>query len=147
MGSDKKIKVDTVRPYAKVDIGKNYRRGHEGVNIDNLPVGRLWAFHIPVRRMRQALVTAKDQGLTGTCVRIERASSYDQETQAFAPMAREGDIANYFGLDNNEVATLSFKDQSDVLYLERRQGKPIFETEPRLDSSSANQYMENLLKE
>jgi hypothetical protein len=119
VGSNKRIKVDVVRPYPKDEIGRNYIRGYEGVSINNLSVGRVWAFYLPVRRMRQTLVTAQDQGQTGACVRIERASIFDQEAQIFVPMTREGDIANYFGLYNYEVATLSFRDQSNVLYLER----------------------------
>lgn len=146
-GSDKRIRVDSARPYAKSEIGKNYRRGREGVNIDNIPVRSLWAFHLPVRRMRQALILAKDQGQGGTCVRIERASRYDQASQSFVPMNREGDIANYFELDNYEVAALGFRDQSDELYLERKQRTPVVQAESTLDSSSANQYLEDLLKE
>ena len=144
LGSDKRAKIDSVSAYAKADIGQNYKRGKGGVTIDTLPSGRLWAFHLPVRRMRQSLVTAKDQGEPGTCVRLVRASTYDQQSQTFVPMPREGDIASYFELDDNEVSSLSFRDPSEVLYLERI---PKAEGELTLDSSIANQYMQDLLKE
>lgn len=147
LGSDKRIKVDLVSAFAKADIGQNYKKGKDGVTIDTIPTGRLWAFYLPVRRMRQSLVTAKDRGESGTCVRLVRASTFDQKSQTFVPMPREGDIASYFELDDNEVAGLSFRDPSEVLYLERIPRVERKEQEPLLDSSGANRYLQNLLKE
>lgn len=153
VGSDKRIQITKPVVYAKqasageLEIGENYKRGKDGVTIDTLPEGVLWSYHIPVRKMKQALVTAKDHGEQGTCVRLVRASRYDPDTQTFVPMPREGDIASYFELEENEVARLSFKDQSDVLYLERSARKAKEQEEPMIDSSEANRFFQDLLRE
>lgn len=151
VGSDKRIKITKPVAYAKhanageLVIGENYKRGKDGVTIDTLPEGMLWAFHIPVRRMKQALVAAKDHGEQGTCVRLVRASKYNLDTDSFVPMLREGDIASYFELEENEVTRLSFKDQSDVLYLER--SVKVVDEQPTIDSSEANKFIRDLLGE
>ena len=86
----------------------------------NMQPGELWVPYIPRRKMRQSLVIAKSEEVgIGACVRIVRASNYDQRSGIFVSLRLESDIANYLELRNYERGILRFLDETDNLYLLR----------------------------
>lgn len=150
VGTNLRIKVDETHPYLIAENDGMYRRGKDGINIDNLPTGTLWALYWPLRKMRLSLITAKEGVRRGACVELVRASRYNPTTGLFVPMGRKGDIANCLELDNNEAVTLQFTDQSNTLYLDRgTRAVPIGEeTSPTVvDPEAAERYMRALLGE
>lgn len=116
---DKRIIVTSLEPWLKESrenstlktVGKRYRA------MEQMVPGDLWT--PPVRRMRQSLVVAQDNGIVGACVRLLGARAYNPQTQEFTLMPREGDIANFLGLTTYERARLVFVDDSEVLYLSK----------------------------
>ncbi|OGK13102.1 hypothetical protein A3A93_04480 [Candidatus Roizmanbacteria bacterium RIFCSPLOWO2_01_FULL_38_12] len=117
------------------EVGPNYQRGKDGVNI-HMPRAKLWAFHIARANMNQALVTTFYEDKSGACVRLLRGSRRYPETNELVPMAREGDIAKTLGLLDNEVATLQFgEDPKDpTLYVIRAANT----------TEQANQYIQGI---
>lgn len=117
----KRILVTSLEPWLKQSredstlkvVGVRYKA------MEQMEPGDLWA--PPTRRIRQSLVVAQDNSIVGACVRLMRARSYNPETQEFALMPREGDIANFLGLTAYERARFVFIDDSEVLHLVRGQ--------------------------
>lgn len=142
---DVRIKINIADPYRKDKVGARYKRHSEPVNINDLPPGILWACEFPFRNMNQALVAALDQGESGACVRLMRASLWDEALGEFRLMPREGDIATSLGLSSNDLARLSFQDDSEILYATSHNSSSI--NGQSVDSEVANEYFENLLKE
>jgi hypothetical protein len=153
-GTNKKIKLDQVSAYPKYpqkgeeEIGKNYKKGKEEVTVDNLLPAILWAFHLSLRRINQSLVSARDKGKPCACVRLIKASRYDETTGLFVPMPREGDIADYLELSSNDTVSLQFLNESETLYIGKPEKRTIqTETQSNIDSTHANTYIDNLLQE
>lgn len=119
--SGHRILITSLDPYLKQSrenstlnvVGIRYKA------MEQMEPGDLWA--PPIRRIRQSLVVAQDNGIIGACVRLLGARSYNPETQEFTLMPREGDIANFLGLTTYERARLVFVDDSEVLHLVRGQ--------------------------
>lgn len=150
IGTDRRIRVDQALPYLIAENDGMYRRGKDGINIDNLPTGTYWALFWPLRKMRLSLITAREDGQKGACVRLVRASSYNPYTRLFVPMKREGDIANCLELEDYQAAPLRFIDDSNVLYLDRstRAMPEQHDISPVIsDPEAADRYMRELLGE
>lgn len=109
----KRMRIASVQGWSSDAVGPRYK------HIASLEAGDLWAIRIPVRRMKQSLIVASDRGIIGACVRIIRGASYNQEKNSYENMPREGDIANFFELDDDEVAKLKILDDTGDLYLQR----------------------------
>src|SRR3989344_781137 len=150
LGTDRKIRVNQTRPYLIAENNGMYRRGHDGINVDNLHTGTLWALYWPLRAMRLSLVTAREQSQKGACIDLERASRFDPQRGLYIPMKRKGDIANFLELENNEALDLKFIDDSSVLYVDRG-ARALPELEPTtpmiVDSEAADRYIRALLGE
>lgn len=150
LATDIRIRVDQTHPYLISENNGMYRRGKDGINIDSLPTGTLWAFFWPLRNMRLSLITAREGWQKGACIDLKKASRYDPSTRLYTPLKLKGDIANYLGLENNEAVALKFIDESNVLYLDRstRAVPEQEETKPVLiESDAADRYMRELLGE
>lgn len=118
----KQIRLIGVRAYERDQVGPRYKE------MNMMQAGDLYVIRLPVRRMNQSLVVAKDQGQVGACVRLMRVEYFDSVAGAYMPVLeigsfgqREGDIARYLGLQDGEVAKLKFLDESEILYLEKGQ--------------------------
>lgn len=119
--TDHRIVVTSLEPYLKEAredsslkmVGVRYKA------MERMEPGDLWV--PPVRRIRQSLVVAYDQDITGACVRLLGARAYNPHTQEWSLMPREGDIATFLGLTTYERARLVFLDNSEVLHLIRGQ--------------------------
>lgn len=135
-GTDREVRIEAAQPFPKNKVGDRYKK-QEGNSVLTLNPGDLWT--PPVRQIRQSLVIAKDRGQEGACVRLVRASAYDPKTGEYVLMPREGDIADFFGLEGDDAFALKYMNQSDVLYLRR----PL----KRVDSARANAYIKRLLSE
>ena len=90
-------------------------------------------------------------GELGACIRLVRASSYDNDTHAFVPMPREGDIANFFGFEDNAAVKLQFMDDSEILYFNRGGDNGIRIEIPEQPNKQtevdlANKYLQDLIK-
>lgn len=161
-GSPKRVRFDVVVPYSKTpvegekQIGTNYMRGKEGITIENLDAGDLWAYPLLHRKMkeggnvRQALIAAKDHdGKSGACVQVLRSSQYNAVTGEFTIMEREGDTSAYFDIDNNEVVQMRFLDDSEALYIVRGTKEDIVDVPAIVTQESeievANKYLRDLL--
>ncbi|HVF69198.1 MAG TPA: hypothetical protein VNA13_01390 [Xanthomonadales bacterium] len=145
VGTDKLIRLDEVQGYPRAEIGIRYKNGRKGVKIDELSPGALWTIPFPLRKMRQELISARDQGQQGACVRLIRASYFDPGTRSLVPMPREGDIANYLGLEDDEVAQLRFLDKTQTLYVDNPRLRA--SGDQTLDSQRAKAYFDDLLGE
>ena len=110
-GTNKQIQLTELQAFGYNDVGKRYDQ------MEDMRPGDLWAAPFPFRRMRQSLIVAKERGLVGACVRVVRASRFDTRSGEFVPMRKEGEIAGYLGLRDNQVCKLEFRDKSDTLYL------------------------------
>src|SRR5439155_1701864 len=74
---DRRIRVGRTKPYLISENDGMYRRGVDGVNIDNLPTGTFWALYWPLRKMCLSLLTAREGDRKGACVQLLSASSYN----------------------------------------------------------------------
>jgi hypothetical protein len=119
-GTDRLILLTQLQAWSKDRVGKSFPQmramywAMRGMNP-----GDWCSYHIPLRRMRQSLIVAPDAGEIGACIRIVQANRFDCSRNAFIQMSREGEIADFFGLADNEKAQLKFLTKSNVLYLVR----------------------------
>ena len=86
-----------------------------------MQAGSLWIMDYPFRRTVLPLIVAKDSGEVGACVRIVSALTFDQESKSEKPIQKQKDLVEYLGLNPNEVVRLSFKDQTDSLFITREE--------------------------
>jgi hypothetical protein len=142
-GTDKSIQITKAEGWPRQQVGRQYQPMET-----HMQPGDWWAFRIPVRRMRQSIIVAQDQGQIGACVRILRASRVDAETQEIVPMPREGDIAQFFELSDDEHLRLRFTDDSEILHLART-GEIVMPKrgERVMSPQQANQELESFLQE
>ncbi len=148
--TDKRIKVDQAKSWLIKENDGLYRRGKDGLNVDNLPIGTFWALYHPLRKMRLSLITARETGEKGACIQLEKARSYNPRTGQFDPLKRQGDIADYLELEDNETGALRFGEEPNVLYLDRsiKVVPEEKDTTPMIiDSEAADRYMKELLGE
>lgn len=146
----KMIRVDKPEGWLRDNVGGRYTKSGKNLRLTELTPGTLGVFPLPVRKMRQILISARDGGNLGACVRLVRASQYDRVTNEFIQMPREGEIADFLGLDDNEAVKLKFVDESEMLYFIRgddngtRVETPVI---PDIGSrtETANQYLRNLV--
>lgn len=147
----KMIRVDIPESWAAGQVGKRYTKSGKSLSLPDLPPGTLGVFPLPVRKMRQSLISAKSGEDSGACVRLVRASRYDKQLGDFVPMPREGDIANFFGFEDNQAFQLRFLDDSDVLYFNTGEdnGLRIESHGPsreQQEARSANVYLRGLIE-
>ena len=114
--SERRIRVSLLEPYSQV--GDYYKA------IQNLRPGNLWN---PAKRaIAQSLVIARSEGGNGSCVRLLQAEFYDPQSgefekectvngERFGP--REGAIAKYLGLEKGSISELSYRDESEILFV------------------------------
>lgn len=136
-GSYKKILLTEVKAYGK--IGPGYQA------IEAMKPGDLWTYPLRLRRMKQSLIVAYNPQEAASCVRVIRASCYDLTKDEFVPMPREGDVANYLELEDNEISTLKFLDESDVLFLIREKDNAEVATD--ITPEEANSQLAKLLQQ
>lgn len=146
----KMLRVDQPEGWPKDKVGDRYTKSKNGLRLTELPFGTLGVFPLPVRRMRQSLISAMSGGELGACVRLVRASRYDTDTKEFIQMQREGDIANHFGFEDNEAVRLRFLDDTETLYFNRGEdnGLRINTPEPsseQAEAEAANEYLRELV--
>ncbi len=98
-----KVKFVSLEAWPKEKIGKRYQA------MENMEPGTLWAYYFAFRQIMQTLIVAKDQEKSGACVRVLHSEGFK----------REGDTAKQLGLSHNETTRLAFRDQSELLYLEK----------------------------
>lgn len=118
-GTDKIAVFSKVEAWPRSKVGKRYDE------ITTREVGDFWSFPLKIggrKPIQQSLIAAKDQGKVGGIVRVVRGGIYNPADGNVALMEREGQLAEYFGLDKGEVAKLKFLDDSDMLYLVRQKG-------------------------
>lgn len=138
-GTKKRTIMISLQGWAKNDVGRRYK------GMEQMEPGDWWAVRIPVRKMRQSLIVAKDNEEIGACVRILRASYFDEEIGSFAEVKREGDLANFFELRDNEVLQLKFLDDSETLYLTRKENVGSRDKQD-ISPDEANQALEKFLR-
>ena len=117
-GTGKKIRITEAMPYKRDEVGPRYDA------ISEMQPGELAVFRLPVRRMTQSLIVAKDRGKTGACVRLMSAEYFDSEQNKYVSELegfgqREGDIARFFGLEHGDVLEMKFTDESGELHIFR----------------------------
>lgn len=118
-GTEKMIVLSQLEAWSKAKVGKRWDA------IREREAGDLWSFRLKIggrKPINQSLIAVKDQGEIGGIVRVVRASIYDPKDRKAILMEREGQLAEYFGLDGNEVSKLKFLDENDILYLVRQTG-------------------------
>jgi|GEM_PF-3452787 hypothetical protein len=146
----KMLRVDTLEGWPKDKVGARYTKSSSNLRLAELNPGTLGIFPLPVRRMKQSLISAKSGEELGACVRLVRASRFDPDTNQFIPMPREGDIADFFELKDNEAVRLKFMDDSEILYFNKgddngvRVEIPISSTE-QTKVEAANKYLRDLI--
>lgn len=147
------IRIDRVEAWLKDLVGNRYLKSQKNLRLTEMACGMLGVFPLPVRRMSQSLISAKDGGEPGACVRLLRASKFDRDSRRFVEMPREGDIANYFGLEDNEAVQLRFVDDSEILYFARGSHGKEVQVEPmplspdeRSDAEKASRYLRDLIE-
>jgi hypothetical protein len=115
------IMLTKLAPWSRAQVGSSFPQMRNWyLGMRNMQEGDWVSMRVPVRRMRQSLIVALDQGELGACVRVLRASKYDKERGVFVPLPTEGAIANFFNLNDNERAHLRFLNpDSSSLYLQR----------------------------
>lgn len=119
-GSDKRIYITKLQAWSKEQVGGRFSQMKAMYSqMGGFNPGDWCTYLVPIRRMRQSLIVANDDGKPGACLRVERASRFDPSKNDYVPMPNEGDIANFFELANNERAELKFLDDSNILYLVR----------------------------
>lgn len=140
----KMIRVDNPEAWSVDRVGNRYTKSSI-LSLKELTPGTLGVFPLPVRRMRQSLISAKSGVVLGACVRLVRASSYD-DSKGFVLMPREGDIANYFGLEDYETVRLRFVDDTGMLYFSRGEDNGVrVRTTELTETEAADQYLRGLL--
>ncbi|MCL4365958.1 hypothetical protein M1437_01905 [Patescibacteria group bacterium] len=144
------IRVDDPEGWTKDRVGNRYTTSSKDLRLTELTPGTLGVFPFRVRRMRQVLISARNEGELGACVRLVRASRYDRDTNVFVPMLREGDIANYFEFEDNQAVRLRFLDDSEILYFNKGEdnGVRVKAPEPILQQAGvevANKYLRDLV--
>jgi hypothetical protein len=142
-GTDKRIQITQVEAWPREQVGKQY----QSMETEMQP-GDWWAFRIPVRRMQQSIIVATDQGERGACVRVIRAGRIDHETGQMILMPREGDIATFFELSENERLQLQLRENSEMLTLIRT-GEIVLPKrgERIVNPSRANEELQTFLHE
>ncbi len=118
----KMVRIDECQGWPASSVGDRYTTQKNNLHLRDLPVGTMGVWRLPVRRMSQALISAKSGEEMGACVRFLRASSYDPDTKEFTKMPNEGDIVKYLGLEDNEAVRLKFIDTTGILYFNRAEG-------------------------
>lgn len=144
------IRVDQPEGWPKDKVGDRYTKSKTGLRLTELPSGTLGVFSLPVRRIRQSLISAMSAGELGACVRLVRASRYDTDTKEFIQMQREGDIANHFGFEDNEAVRLRFLDDTETLYFNRGEDNGLRIKAPKpsseqAEAEAANKYLRELV--
>lgn len=137
-GTDRKIVCTDLVAYSRAEN----LRDRKYKLMSQMQPGTLWALPFPLRRVRLLLVVASDDGETGACIRVKRAGLMSTGG-IIVPMPKEGDIADYLGLEDNEILSLAFKDQSEILYLYR----PDITSSDKVDPTKANRNIQDLLRE
>ena|ERR1035437_7698418 len=140
------IRVDVAEAWPKDKVGDRYIKSKNNLRLGEMQEGTLGVFPLPVRRINQSLIAAKSGTEKGACVRLVRASKHDPDTKSFVSMAKEGDIASFFGFEPNDAVRLSFIDDSDILYFNRgSNGDSIVELPTSVsETETANQYLRDL---
>lgn len=117
---ERRMRVIEAESFDKRAVGARYRA------MQGMAPGDIWS--PATRAIGQSLIVARDRDGVGACVRLKRVEYYDEQTGAFVSSlqlgkdefrAREGDIARYLGLGKHERARLRFKDNSNVLHLDK----------------------------
>lgn len=123
-GEYRSVRVRKAEAWKKA--GTTYQRRKNtnvgGVNMTDLPPATIWAFYRPYERMSQSLLPARGDGESGGCVRILAVDTYSETTGKHmpdTPRPREGTMAKHLGLDRDEVANLSFLDDTGRLFVVR----------------------------
>lgn len=146
----KMLRIDNLEGWPKDKVGERYTKSSSNLRLTELNPGTLGIFSLPVRRMKQSLISAKSGEEPGACVRLVRASRYDPNTNQFIQMPREGDIANFFELKDNEAVRLKFMDDSEILYFNKGEDNgirvevPVSPTE-QSKIEAANKYLRDLI--
>lgn len=150
----KMIRIDNPEGWTKDKVGNRYTTSNKNLRLTELTAGALGVFPLPVRRMRQLLISARSGEELGACVRLVRASRYDKDTHTFVPMPREGDIANYFEFEDNQAVKLKFLDDSEILYFNFNKGedngvriKAPEPTSEQTEAEAANRYLRDLVSQ
>lgn len=147
-GMPRAIRIDATKGWSIVENNGIYRRGFNGVTVDTIGDGNVWAF--PDRRFHTTvpLIGAQQDGQKGACVQIRAASKFVRETRQFVPLKNQREIAEYLKLGSNEVAALEFHDNTDILHLVRHEENPDEVPEEKfVDSTDSNNYFRELLGE
>lgn len=159
-GSTKRVRIDIAVPYSKTPRSGEKRLGsrylsENRTSMEDLKEGTLWAYPLRHRLMkeggnvRQSLIVAKDHRTGKTCVQILRSSRYDVRTGEFVEMKREGDMASFLSLKNDDQLEIKFLDGSDILYIVKGKNQKVLEMPKvtRRDSGSdaANEYVRRIV--
>jgi hypothetical protein len=117
--SGKRIMLTQLQTWPRNKVGETSRPDIKRMyhQMREFNPGDWCAYLLKTYKMRQSLIVASDQDGVGACIRIIRANSFDPRTKSFKAMTREGDIANYLGMQDNERASLAYINDSNVLYL------------------------------
>lgn len=139
--SNRKIRVREIEVFNKRNVGSRYQV------MGDMEPGVLW--NPPSRRIRQSLIVAQDKHRVGACLRLLRVNFYNPRTDSFVPTLkigqkkftqREGDLAEYLGLDKYDQSLLRFMDGSNTLYVIGKQQVESNATE------KANRELEKLVR-
>ncbi|MEK7616809.1 MAG: hypothetical protein AAB414_02045 [Patescibacteria group bacterium] len=144
-----RIILTLLQPWSRTETGGGIAQVRPWYKaMRNMEPGDWCATAIPLRSMRQSLVVALDTREVGACIRIVRASRFDPQKNDFVAMPREGDIANFLGMRDNERAQIRFLNESDVLYLVRTglTIEPVVNTPSPQNTTDANRQLERLLQ-
>lgn len=146
----KMIRVDNPEGWSVERVGNRYTKSGANLRLTELTPGTLGVFSLPVRRMRQSLISAKSGEELGACVRLVRASKYDKDTNEYIQMPREGDIANYFAFEDNQAVRLRFLDDSEILYFSKGEDNGVRVKAPestpgQAEAETANKYLRDLI--
>ena len=141
LDKSRKIQIGRVEPFAKRRVGAKYS------DMNHMQPGDL--FNPPARAISQSLIVSQDEEGVGACVRVLRATYFDESTNAFVPeltidgedfKQREGDIAKYLRLNKKERSQLKFLDDFETLYVVKEE-----ETLDVVAPTDANEQLERLL--
>ena len=146
----KMIRVDQTQGWPKDKVGSRYTKSEKNLRLTELTPGTLGVFPLPVRKIKQCLISAKSGEELGACVRLIRASCYDANENKFVQMPREGDIANFFGFEDNDAVRLKFMDESGTLYFNKGEDNGVRVKPPEIppiqaETDQANEYLRNLV--
>lgn len=82
-----------------------------------MEAGDLWARYYPLRKMCLSLIVAVDVDRPGACLQVTKANRVIPERSTSVPLPKQGDIAGFLRLGQNEVGRLRFLDETETLYL------------------------------